>query len=452
MLTLNPGETFCGRYEIIRSIGAGGMGAVYLACDSRYRDFLVALKVLYPGIVRTAAMRERFRNEIVASYRVNHKNVVRAYEYFDEESFQAYAMEWVDGGDLSGRMRLGPIAIAKVIDILKQITLGLEAIHSAGIVHRDLKPENILMTSKGGVKISDFGVARLKGAITVTQAGAVVGTPKYVSPEYVETGECDHRGDLYAIGVIGYEMLAGKSPFRAESSVKLMIERFQKDPEDLKSILPECSPDLIAIIKKAMAVSVLKRYQSAREMRFDLEALEQGQEVIYAYSENADVLPPPEPATISPLVESGEYSAKFQNSRGWIPRAVRNRVRKHAKLTAALVFSLLLGGVTAWVFRDALLGRLSLAELPPGLYRGTARGILADSAEYGFQVWRTEGGIYLLLGKENCGVVPVSDSGSFRCGELELEISVSSIERLSAVGAIRERSWGNPGTWTLSRQ
>ncbi|RMD87581.1 MAG: serine/threonine protein kinase, partial [Candidatus Dadabacteria bacterium] len=208
-----PGTIFGQRYEIIRCLGSGGMGVVYLACDTEYRDFLVALKLLYPGIVDSPEARERFRNEIVASYRVNHKNVVRAFEYFDSDEYQAYAMEYIAGGDLADLMEGispdNPLPEKKIADILFQISSGLNAIHSQGILHRDLKPENILLTPDGVVKINDFGVARLKGSITLTAVGAMVGTPKYVSPEYIESGHCDQRSDIYAVGIIGYELLTG---------------------------------------------------------------------------------------------------------------------------------------------------------------------------------------------------------------------------------------------------
>ena len=136
-------------------------------------------------------------------------------------------MEFVDGSDLSEMMRRNRVDWRRAVEILLQIASGLDAIHKAGIVHRDLKPENMLIATDGTVKISDFGVARLKGSITLTQAGAMVGTPKYVSPEYIETGECDHRGDIYALGVIGFELLAGRSPFRSTTRVSMMMERFK---------------------------------------------------------------------------------------------------------------------------------------------------------------------------------------------------------------------------------
>ena len=188
MITLEPGTLFCKRYEILGLVGAGGMGAVYRACDPHRRDFVVALKILYPGVIRNADARKRFKNEIIASYRVDHENVIRAYEYFDEPQFQAYAMEFVAGGDLAERMQAGGIAPSTCLNLLCQLANGLDVIHRAGIVHRDIKPENILISEGDIAKIGDFGVARLKDRNSVTQEGAMVGTPRYVSPEYVETG------------------------------------------------------------------------------------------------------------------------------------------------------------------------------------------------------------------------------------------------------------------------
>ena len=146
MLELQSGSDFGGRYKVIRCIGSGGMGAVYLATDPRYRDFEVALKVLYPGIIKTPEARERFRTEIIASYKIPHRNIVRAYEYFDEENVQAYAMEFVSGGDLQVHMRDGDIDLDAAVDILRQAAAGLEAIHRQGIMHRDLKPANIFIS------------------------------------------------------------------------------------------------------------------------------------------------------------------------------------------------------------------------------------------------------------------------------------------------------------------
>ena len=230
MLEIELGSLFGDRYQITQLVGAGGMGAVYLARHPEDPSKKIAIKVLYPGKVGDFESRERFKNEINALMKVSHPNVVKAYEYFDRDDLQAYVMEFVDSGDLLDRMKQGPLGLKQSVLYLKQIISGLYAVHSAGIIHRDLKPDNILVTSEEVIKLSDFGVARLRGAATLTLVGTMVGTPKYLSPEYVETGNCDHRGDIFAAGVIAYEMISGISPYRSATKVSIIVERLKGPP------------------------------------------------------------------------------------------------------------------------------------------------------------------------------------------------------------------------------
>jgi len=440
MLTWEPGSIFAGRYEIIKSLGAGGMGAVYLARDASCPDFLVALKVLYPGVIRTQQARRRFRNEILASYRVNHPNIVRAFEYFDEQDFQAYAMEYVDGGDLASHMAQGPMKASQVLNILRQVVAGLQAVHSQGIVHRDLKPENILLTKSGVVKISDFGVARLMGGQGLTQAGALVGTPKYVAPEYIETGECDHRGDLYAIGVIAYEMLSGVSPFKADSGVTLMLERFNISTDQLSCLVPNCPLGLSRVISKSMRVQVEKRYQSAEEFGRDLERVEQGESL--------------ESEIKADQMEAGPLSSlwKRKERKSGRPGVFgTERGRKGSRWfwmfgLAALAAIAVWGGIQ---WRTVARKSISLQSLPQGLYEGFVDGLLGENSRYLFRVWRTEKGVYVLLGKLGCAVSVVDQSGRFNCGALEFEVTVKSMEGNNALGTIKELGWGTMGTYSL---
>lgn len=210
---LEPGALFAGRYEVLRLIGTGAMGAVYLACDPRYRDFLVALKVIYPELLKSQDLRDWFRNEIIVAFGVHHRNIVQAYDYFDQAGVQAYAMEYVEGQDLFDYMDRGAIPINEVLSIVRQIALALNEIHRNNILHRDLKPENILIQEDGLVKVADFGVAAIVGAGSEINSGMnsrLVGTPKYLAPEYISSSQANPQTDIYALGIITYELLSGE--------------------------------------------------------------------------------------------------------------------------------------------------------------------------------------------------------------------------------------------------
>lgn len=449
-MNLQPGSMFCGRYEIIRPVGAGGMGAVYLAKDPRFEDFFVALKVLYPGVIRSRESRERFRNEIVASYRVNHKNVVRAYEYFDQEDFQAYAMEFVDGSDLSELMRKNRIEWKRAVEILHQISCGLEAIHKAGIVHRDLKPENMLIATDGTVKISDFGVARLKGSITLTQAGAMVGTPKYVSPEYIETGECDHRGDIYALGVIGFELLAGRSPFRSTTRVSMMMERFKVNLDGLPKLVPDAPRSVIAFIRKAMAVEVMNRYQTASEVVADLKAILENKPI------GAEAEEPKPKKKVDESADTAEISMASLGMSTVVRRSMlltiepaKLRLARNA-VGAMLVTALIFAVAWPYFLRDIIVGK-NLGQLALGTYTGRIEGIYEDSGVSALKVWRTEQGVFALLGRSHCQVAPVDAEGTYRCGDLVIKFSVAEMKGGQASGAATDPSWGRPGKWSIER-
>jgi eukaryotic-like serine/threonine-protein kinase len=273
-MTYPTGTIVGDRYEILRPLGSGGMAIVYLAVDIKNRDFKVALKVFHPNIVRSAEARERFRNEINAAYRVPHKNVVQVFEFFDDDNLFAFTMEYAELGDLYGIASKHGIPVPLVEDILLQVASGLNAIHEQGVVHRDLKPENIMVCSNNIYKISDFGVARLTGFETPTLSGHIVGTPRYVSPEYVANGKCDHRSDIFALGFMAFELLSGYAPYPEHQSEVLSKDRYQRI---LKKSLPEelstNNPELCLIVERALAIQLSDRYQGADELISDLQAL-----------------------------------------------------------------------------------------------------------------------------------------------------------------------------------
>lgn len=274
MPDLKPGQLFNDRYRVLHQIGRGGMGAVYLVEDKDATDFIFALKVLNPEVLRSDEVRARFRNEISASHRINHPNVIKAFDYFDQDNFFAYTMEYVDGGDIASLMRTRRLTLKESVSFIKQIAAGLSAIHAESIIHRDLKPENALLTRTGLVKIVDFGVARLDSSSTITLEGLMVGTPAYIAPEYIETGEVDHRGDIYALGILSYQMIAGILPFRSKDRMQMMAERFQREVDDLAKAAPHCPPDLVNIVERMARRKVSSRYQTANEIVLDLELVE----------------------------------------------------------------------------------------------------------------------------------------------------------------------------------
>jgi len=273
-LNLQPGTIVNGRYEVVKCLGTGSMGMVYACRHRELAGHLVAMKVLFPEVARDEVAAARFRNEIVASYGVSHPNVVRAYEYFRDGDLIAFTMEYIPGGDIADKIaNSDKITIDEVLRMLSQMCSGVQAIHDAGIIHRDLKPENILLTAQGDVKITDFGIARAGTGPRLTDHGGVVGTIDYVSPEYLERGEVDARSDIYAMGVISYEMLTHELPFKGKSVIETMTLRLRTDPEPPHRLRQDCPPKLSEIVLKAMARDFKARYQSAREMYEDLQDL-----------------------------------------------------------------------------------------------------------------------------------------------------------------------------------
>jgi serine/threonine protein kinase len=277
LLQLQPGTVVNDRYEIVKCLGAGSMGMVYACRHRELSGHLVAMKVLFGEMAKDPTAAARFRNEIVASYGVNHPNVVRAYEYFRDGDIIAFTMEYVAGGDLADRISMDDrMPVKEVVRMLLQMASGLQAIHQTGIIHRDMKPENILLTAQGDVKITDFGIARMNSGPRLTEHGGVVGTIDYVSPEYLEKGQVDLRSDIYALGVMAYEMITGETPFKGKSVIETMTMRLKTDPTVPHILRADCPEGLSDIIMKCLARTPETRYQTASEIHQDLLTLQSG--------------------------------------------------------------------------------------------------------------------------------------------------------------------------------
>ena len=273
---LTTGSTFAGRYQIIEELGKGGMGKVYKAHDTEIKE-KVALKLLKPEIAADKKTIERFQNELRFARKISHRNVCRMYDLNKEEGIYYITMEYVPGEDLKSTIiRIGQLPIAKTISIAKQVCEGLEEAHRLDVVHRDLKPQNIMIDKEGNARIMDFGIARSITGKGITRAGVMIGTPEYMSPEQVEGKEVDQRSDIYSLGVNLYEMVAGQVPFEGDTPFTIGIKQKSETPKDPKELNTQIPGDLSKVILRCMEKDKEKRYQSAGEVRSELENIEKG--------------------------------------------------------------------------------------------------------------------------------------------------------------------------------
>ncbi len=272
-MQLEPGTEFGTRYRIESKLGEGGMGAVYKAFD-RDLDRTVAIKLLRPEMVADPTALQRFKQELLLASKISQKNVLRIHDLGDLNGLKFISMAFVDGEDLRGMLnREGKLPFDRVIQITKQLCGALEAAQAEGVVHRDLKPHNVMVDKAGNVYVSDFGLAKSleAGAIGMTRTNEFLGTPRYMSPEQVEGNHIDHRSDLYSLGLMIYEMVAGDVPFTGESTLQVMFKRVKEPPKDPRKLRPDLPDYLARIILKCLEKDVAKRYQSARELLNDLE-------------------------------------------------------------------------------------------------------------------------------------------------------------------------------------
>ncbi len=270
---LEPGQLLGQRYEVLQILGEGGMGAVYKARDVELNR-MVALKVIRPDLATNQSIIDRFKQELLLATQVTHKNVIRIYDLSEADGMKFITMEYVEGEDLRGLMqKKGKLAPEEAVEIMQQTCRALEAAHSAGIIHRDLKPQNIMLGKDDHVFVSDFGLAKSLGEVGgMTQSGDMLGTPRYMAPEQVDAKHVDARTDIYALGLIFYEMLTGDVPFTAETTLQLMYKRAHETPPAPKTIAPNIPDWLNNIIMTCLERDPANRYQSAQEILDDVDA------------------------------------------------------------------------------------------------------------------------------------------------------------------------------------
>lgn len=271
---LRPGAVLAGRYEILQLLGEGGMGAVYKARDTEL-DRLVAIKVIRPELASSPQMLQRFKQELVVARQITHKNVVRIYDLGEADGVKFITMEYIEGEDLKSILRsAGKLSPSKAVSIMQQICRALDACHSEGVIHRDLKPSNIMRDKTGRMLVMDFGLARSVDAVGMTQTGAIMGTLEYMSPEQAQGQELGPSSDIYAAGLIFYEMVTGKMAFEAHSPMASLLKRTQ-ERAIAPSVVDKAIPRAVSnIVSRCIEPAPKNRYQSVAEMLVELEAFQ----------------------------------------------------------------------------------------------------------------------------------------------------------------------------------
>src|SRR6202158_501537 len=264
--SLQPGVLFGGRYEILGVLGQGGMGAVYKARD-RELDRLIALKVIRPELATDPAILLRFKQELILSRNITHKNVVRIYDLGEAEGIRFISMEYVDGEDLRTILRRqGKFSPKEAITVVEQVCRALDSAHSEGVIHRDLKPQNIMRDKHGRIVVMDFGLARSLGDTGMTQTGAIVGTLEYMSPEQALGSTLDQRSDIFSVGLIFYELLTGKAPYEADTAIASLMKRTREDARSVSDVEASVPKSLSAIVSRCLERESANRYHSAVEL------------------------------------------------------------------------------------------------------------------------------------------------------------------------------------------
>src|SRR6202162_3314279 len=282
-----PGKTV-GPYQILSAIGAGGMGEVYKARDTRL-DRTVAIKVLSAHLADRADLRERFDREARTIAGLNHPHICTLFDVGNQEGIDYLVTEYLEGETLAERLKKGPLPMDQVLQYAIEISDALDKAHRNGITHRDLKPGNIVLT-KGGSKLLDFGLAKLRQdskpdtpfseLVTIqggeTAEGTILGTLQYMAPEQVEAKPVDARTDIFAFGVVVYEMATGKKAFQGKTQASIMAKILESEPPSISSLQPMTPPALDRVVKKCLAKEPEKRWQAASDLNDELKWIAEG--------------------------------------------------------------------------------------------------------------------------------------------------------------------------------
>lgn len=331
------GQKIDGRYQIIRTIGEGGMANVYLAYDT-ILDREVAVKILRGDLAGDEKFVKRFQREAKAASSLNHPNIVEMYDVGEDNGNYFLVMEYVDGRTLKSLIKKrGALSLTETVDIMLQLTSGIAHAHDSYLIHRDIKPQNVLMLEDGRAKITDFGIAIALNSAELTQTNSVMGSVHYLPPEQANGSGASIKSDIYSLGILMYELLTGKLPFKGENAVEIAIKQMKEQIPSLRKQNPLIPQSIENIVLKACAKNPKNRYDSVNEMHEDLKMAlsderKDEKRVVYKYPEN-DL----EETKVLPNISDAIKEEKKEE----IGEEMKPKRKKGKKLTIAVVIAIM---------------------------------------------------------------------------------------------------------------
>ena len=350
-------------YRIVDKIGEGGMGVVYKAEDTKLLRS-VALKFLSPNLLGDEEVKARFIREAQAAASLNHSNICTVHEIDEFEGRTFIAMAFLEGAGLDQKIEAGPLKLSDVLDIATQTTQGLQAAHEKGIVHRDIKPSNLMITSSGPkqqVTIMDFGLAQLADRSKLTRKDETMGTVGYMSPEQTYGMELDHRTDIWALGVVIYEMVTGQQPFKGHYDKAVMYSITNEPPEPITGLRTGVPMELELLVDKCLAKDRDQRYQHTDELIVDLQSLSEklksgGSKVLDPQTQRREIEPTTPPTAAGAVSKAG---SRVQD--GEADQPPDRRLRISTAVVSGVAVAIATAGLTWWLSRSSIPGSSSAA-------------------------------------------------------------------------------------------